>query len=208
MPLRVELELLNLARQRVAAQAQQVRSLDAPAARVRERAQDQRLLELTRQLVDDGRLTAIERDSASRSSAAIQFCCARARCSRRAARGGRSLTSTFTARRHHGEPVAQILQLPHVAGQVLRTQDIAARLPTGAWPRRRARGALAAGNAAREAECPRAARAATAGAAGSRSGGETGPRGTAPACTRVSRSWWVAAITRTLALIGWWPPTR
>ena len=48
--------------------------------------------------------------------------------------------------------------------------------------------------------CPRAARAAPAGAGGSRSGGGTGLRGTRPACTRSSRFWCVAAITRTLAL--------
>ena len=29
-----------------------------------------------------------------------------------------------------------------------------------------------------------------------------------PLLTRVSRFWWVAAMTRTLALIGAWPPTR
>ena len=43
------------------------------------------------------------------------------------------------ARRHHRQPVAEVLELAHVARQILRARGTSARRPTGAWARRRAR---------------------------------------------------------------------
>ena len=77
-----------------------------------------------------------------------------------------------------------------------------------AWAPRPAAWRSAAGSGASASGCPRGARAAPAGAGGSRSGGGTGLRGSTPSLTRCSRSWWVAAITRTLAFTALWPPTR
>src|SRR5947209_4909651 len=56
----VEAELLDLARDRVAADAQLVRRLDAAAARQLERGTDELRLELARERVPDHRLTRIQ----------------------------------------------------------------------------------------------------------------------------------------------------
>ena len=101
-------------------------------------------------------------------------------CARRFAHLGRKIgDADALPRRHHGEPVADVLQLAHVAGKRERRQRLhrivgeLLRLD-----RELARALLQ--------QVPREQR----------------------WRTRSSRSWWVAAITRTLDLSGAWPPTR
>ena len=60
LPIRVELQFLDLARERVAPEAEQMRRFDAAPAGVSERAQDERLLELPRELGDDRRFASIQ----------------------------------------------------------------------------------------------------------------------------------------------------
>jgi hypothetical protein len=59
--LALDLQLLDLASERIAAQPEQVRGFDPPPAGVRERAHDQRALELARHLVHDVLLAPVER---------------------------------------------------------------------------------------------------------------------------------------------------
>ena len=180
-------------------------SMRRPAGAL-ERLGDERALELTRESIEDPGLAARETP--------LGLVLERGK---PVGAGGRRLVAELRrqvsgidhlSRRHHREPVAQVLELAHVAGK-LEPREVRERIvgqPLGLdaeLPR------------ARGEEVPREqrnvlarARAGSAAAGGSRSGGGTDPRGTMPSRTRCSRFWCVAAITRTLALIGWWPPTR
>ena len=109
-------QLLDLARERVAAEAQQVCGLDAPAAGLGERPQDERFLE---RRVSSSMMPVsprCEQRSTSFSSALAQCCIAGAAASARSS-DGRSFTSIVDRRRHHRQPVAEVLELAHVAGQ-------------------------------------------------------------------------------------------
>ena len=103
-------------------------------------------------------------------------------------------------RRHHREPVADVLELAHVARQSARCSHSMRRVGDAlGLDAELARALLQeVARQQRDVLAPLAQRAA--GAGGSRSGGGTGPRGTGPAATRSSRFWCVAAMTRTLAL--------
>ena len=98
LPVRVDLQLLDLARERVAPDAEQLRRLDAAPAGVLQRRRMSAYSKWRVSVADDAGLAAIQqrlrlalerRDASSAGPAA--------RASRRAARGGRSFTSTLTA---------------------------------------------------------------------------------------------------------------
>ena len=105
-----------------------------------------------------------------------------------------------------GQAAHQVLQLAHVAGPAIGAQRVhrAPGRATCTAARRRARGR---GSGGRDRRCPRRARAAAAGGSAPRSAGRTDPRGTARRGSPARRSRWVAAMMRTLARIGWRPPT-
>ena len=153
----VQPEFLDLARDGVAADAELLRRLDAPAAGDLERGVDQLRLELARQRVPHlgyagsqqrcaprapdppasaggragttadaavGRLG--HRRSAARRSRRTRGAPASARAPpprrrrrrQRRSSGGRSFGFDHLRRRHHGQPVADVLELAHVAGKV------------------------------------------------------------------------------------------
>ena len=113
---------------------------------------DERLLELARERGRRCRSRrARARAATSRSSARRQSDSPARAPRRRSPRtsGGRSVTSTHLARRHHREPVADVLELAHVAGPVLRCEELRA-------PRRR--GACASTPSSRALFCEEVAR--------------------------------------------------
>ena len=206
----VETELLDLAGDRVAADAELVRGLDAPA-RASSRARSGSAAPRTRASAcptPSARPTAAARGRAARGRRAspdrapsrrrrrrrgggAERCRRRARRDRARPRApvGASASTAATRgsgvgarralrlqlgrqvlgvdelrRRHHRQPVADVLELAHVAGIV--EQRPAGRSPrrSGACLRRRARARSSAGRSAPAARCPRCARAAPAGA--------------------------------------------
>src|SRR6266851_3465564 len=115
----VELELLDLARERVAAPTEPLRGLHAMARGMRERAQDERALELLFQPVADRAFAACERPSElaiERLLPIAFFVAGSARASgpqlRRQVRRLDAL-----ARAHHSQPMADVLELTNVAGK-------------------------------------------------------------------------------------------
>ena len=252
VPSVVESEFLNLARDRVAADAQLLRGLDAAPARQRQRGADQLALELAAELLPDVGRTGVAAACAPRTRGRPASCCPRhagqmrrgkhrpGRCARRsparaarrrsrAARpttrrsttaagnalrgasssGGRSLLSIVCAGAITVSQWQRFSSWRTLPGKSKPIRHCERRRRTCAWARRRARGALAAGSGAPAAGCLRCARAAR----GRRrritfSRWNRSSRNSALRARAASRFWCVAAITRTLALIGWWPPTR
>src|SRR5690348_11718661 len=112
-------EFLDLPGNRVAAHAEEVRRLDAPAAGARESAHDERALELARKLIDHPDFPARE--------AALHLLLQRGdpvRC--RLCRDGALVAKLRRqvgapdrlARRHDGEPMAEVFELTHVAREI------------------------------------------------------------------------------------------
>src|SRR6202171_2002632 len=110
----VELELLNLARKRVAAPAEPLRGLHAMAGGMRERAQDERALEFLFQPVADRALAARERASelAIESLLPIAFFVRGSASSAQLRR--RAIRLDVVARPHNGQTVAYFFKLTDV----------------------------------------------------------------------------------------------
>jgi hypothetical protein len=203
-------ELLDLARQRVAAPAEPLGGVHAVAAGVHERTTDQRPLELALEPVADRFLAARERggELAIENLLPPRLAGTRARRQRRLAHLGRQVDGLDALPRcHHGEPVAHVLELAHVAGE----RELLKRLERVVGQHLRLDGELARAllHEVRASGGMSSMR--------SRSGGRRS-RTTLSRCkqvlaeqslpTRSSRFWCVAAITRTFDLSGAWPPTR
>src|SRR2546430_8448389 len=113
----VELELLDLTREGVAAPTEPLRGLQAMAGGMRERAQDERALEFLFQPVADRAFAARERPSelAIERLLPVAFfvraCCSRTQLRRQV----RSLDALTGA--HHGQPVAYVLELTDITGK-------------------------------------------------------------------------------------------
>src|SRR5438093_211386 len=111
----LDAELLDLARDGVAAHAEEVGRFDAPTAGARKRAADERALELTPEGIEDAGVAARE----AALGLVLERCKPVRRCARRLlAKFRRQVADVdHLPRRHHGEPVAEVLELAHVAGK-------------------------------------------------------------------------------------------
>jgi hypothetical protein len=113
-------ELLDLAREGVAAPAEPLRGVHPVPARVHQRATDQRHLELALEPVADRLLAARERrgELAVEHLLPARLARTRARRQRGLAHLGRQVDALDAlSGRHDRQPVAHVLELPHVAGE-------------------------------------------------------------------------------------------
>ena len=136
---------------------------------------------------------------AARPSAAAP---ARAPGSRRPARPRSSRASIDLFGVERRQAAHQVLELAHVARPAMLLQPRPSASGRSTLVGRPSSRRALAGSGGPARECPRAARAAAAGGSARRSAGRTDPRGTGPAGSARRRSRWVAAMMRTLALIG------
>src|SRR5439155_9598261 len=120
---RIELELLNLAGERVAAPAQPLRGFHTTSAGMLQRAQDQRPLELLFQPLADRALATGERLRELPIECLLPIALALARTRTGALKLGRKSGAVDPyALCHHGQPVADILDLTHVGRKRERRQ--------------------------------------------------------------------------------------
>lgn len=116
----IQPQLLNLPRQRIAPHAEQCGSFDAPTAGVLQCLSDERALELSGKGVENVGLVALQGEGDLLGEGAAPVMIERAAGVGVAPFGRQVGDLHHACGRHHGEPVAQVLQLAHVAGDVLR----------------------------------------------------------------------------------------
>ena len=126
-------KLLDLARDGVAPHAEQVGGIDPPSAGARQRLADQRALELTPERIQNSGIAARQ--------AALRLLLQRGQPVRRGAAAWSEIPAAgpdvdHLRRRHHGHPMANVLELANIAGKLKATTRFSALHRSCAWARR------------------------------------------------------------------------